>query len=94
MRAFVEPTTVAGSKARPGVLVRAGRLLFHYRNVLFPLVLLALLAGSQPAHPAGAAVDWLDVAGLAVALAGQSLRVAVIGYAYIKRGGKDRKSVV
>lgn len=76
---------------RPRVLVRAGRLLFHYRNVLFALVLLALLAGFRPVHAAGAAVDWLDVAGLVVALAGQSLRVAVIGYAYIKRGGKDRQ---
>jgi protein-S-isoprenylcysteine O-methyltransferase Ste14 len=91
MQAFVEPTAPAGEKARPGILVRAGRLLFHHRNLLFPLVLVALLAGVRPAPPAEGEVDWLNVWGLAVALAGQSLRVAVIGYAYIKRGGKNRQ---
>jgi protein-S-isoprenylcysteine O-methyltransferase Ste14 len=89
--ALVEPTARADSKARPGILVRAGRLLFHHRNLLFPLVLVALLAGVRPAPPAEGAVDWFNVLGLAVALAGQSLRVAVIGYAYIKRGGKNRQ---
>jgi protein-S-isoprenylcysteine O-methyltransferase Ste14 len=91
MGAFVEPSAPAGSKTRPGILVGAGRLLFRHRNLLFPLVLVALLAGVRPAPPAEGAVDWLDVFGLAVALVGQSLRVAVIGYAYIKRGGKNRQ---
>ncbi len=90
-QASVGTTAGTGARARPGLFVRAGRLIFHYRNGLFPVALIALLAGFRPVHPAGTTVDWLDVAGLAVALAGQSLRVAVIGYAYIKRGGKDRQ---
>lgn len=72
----------------PGLAVRIGQWLFRWRNALFPLVLLALLGGFRPDTPAGASVDWLDLVGLGVALAGQALRVAVIGYAYIRRGGK------
>jgi hypothetical protein len=33
----------------------------------------------------------LDIAGVLVALAGQALRVAVIGYVYIARGGKNQR---
>ncbi len=76
--------------ARAPAPVRIGRWLFRFRNAVFPLVLVAILGGIRPARMTGAgAVDWGDLAGLAVALAGQSLRVAVIGYAYIRRGGKD-----
>jgi phospholipid methyltransferase len=35
--------------------------------------------------------NWTDLLGLAIALAGQALRFAVIGYAYIKRGGKNKQ---
>jgi protein-S-isoprenylcysteine O-methyltransferase Ste14 len=71
-------------------LVACGNFLFRYRNGVFPAVLLVLFAAFAPAYPGGSAwLDlWIDVLGFAVALAGQSLRVAVIGYAYIRRGGK------
>ncbi|RME35640.1 MAG: S-isoprenylcysteine methyltransferase [Gammaproteobacteria bacterium] len=74
-------------------LVAYGNFLFRYRNGLFALVLFALLFGLPP-HPFGgdlASDRWLDLIGLLVALAGQGLRAAVIGLAYIKRGGLNKK---
>lgn len=73
--------------------VRLGNLLFHYRNGLFPVVLLALLLGFRPVYPGGSERldNVLDGIGIAVALAGQLLRAAVIGYAYIIRGGRNRR---
>lgn len=70
--------------------IRCGQFLFRYRNAVFPLALLALFAGFRPVYPLGSErLDrWLDLLGLAVALAGQGLRAAVIGYAYIRRGGR------
>ncbi|MGH7709849.1 MAG: methyltransferase family protein [Gemmatimonadaceae bacterium] len=77
----------------PTLLVRYGNFLFQRRNALFPIVLLALLIGLRPVYLAGnERLDALrDVAGVLVALAGQVLRVAVIGYAYIIRGGKNSR---
>ncbi len=76
-----------------GPLVACGNFLFRYRNGLFALVLFLLLFGLPP-HPFGndlARDRWLDLAGWLVALAGQALRAAVIGLAYIKRGGLNKK---
>lgn len=77
----------------PGALVRCGNVFFRYRNALFPAVLAALFFGFRPQYPRGSeSLDNLtDVVGLLVALAGQALRVAVIGYVYIVRGGRDRR---
>jgi len=76
-----------------GPLVRCGNVFFRYRNALFPVVLAALFFGFRPEYPRGS--EWLDnltdVVGVLVAVAGQSLRVAVIGYAYIVRGGRNRR---
>jgi protein-S-isoprenylcysteine O-methyltransferase Ste14 len=64
--------------------------LFRHRNLIFPITLVALLGGFRPVYPLDSETldRWLDALGLAVALAGQSLRAAVIGYAYIQRGGR------
>ena len=72
-------------------MVSAGNFLFHWRNALFPLVFLVVAAVPWPLAPFGdeSADAWMDTAGLALALAGQALRVAVIGLAYIRRGGKE-----
>ena len=77
----------------PSPLVRYGNFLFKYRDALFPAVLLGIFVLSRPRWPAGDARldDLLDLAGFAVALAGQVLRVAVVGYAYIIRGGKNKQ---
>jgi protein-S-isoprenylcysteine O-methyltransferase Ste14 len=81
----------AVSDASP--LVRYGNFLFRYRNALFPIVLVTLIVAFPPEYPRGSERldNLLDLAGILVALAGQSLRVAVIGYVYIARGGRNRR---
>lgn len=73
--------------------IRYGHFLFKRRNLVFPIVLLILLAGLRPVEPLGSArLDfWLDVLGLMVALLGQGIRVLVIGLAYIRRGGRNKR---
>lgn len=74
-------------------VIAYGNWLFKYRNTAFPLVMLVLFIGFKPVLAGGtlAADHWLDLAGLLVALSGQALRAAVIGYAYIKRGGLNKQ---
>jgi protein-S-isoprenylcysteine O-methyltransferase Ste14 len=72
-------------------LVACGSFLFHYRNSLFPVAFLVIVFASMPMAPFGEE-RWdrlLDLVGFVVALSGQLLRGAVIGFAYIQRGGKD-----
>jgi protein-S-isoprenylcysteine O-methyltransferase Ste14 len=70
-----------------------GNWLFKYRNTVFPLMMLALFLGFRPRLAGGSLASDLciDLLGFAVALTGQALRAAVIGYAYIKRGGLNKK---
>lgn len=79
--------------ARPSPAVRVGNVFFRYRDALFPLVLLPLFLLFPLGWPGGGArLDfWMDVVGLVVALKGQAIRAAVIGYVYILRGGRDRQ---
>jgi protein-S-isoprenylcysteine O-methyltransferase Ste14 len=83
----------AGPTPRQPLLVRYGNFLFHHRNTLFPAVLLALFIGFRPEYPrASERLDHLlDLVGILVALAGQALRIAVIGYVYIIRGGRNQR---
>lgn len=70
-----------------------GRWLFRYRNRAFPCVLLGLFVGFRP-HLFRDSLSsdlWLDTAGMLLAIAGQWLRVMVVGYAYIKRGGLNKQ---
>jgi len=74
------------------LLIRYGNFLFKYRNTLFPVVLLILFVLFRPVPYPDAATDWrMDLAGILITLAGQGLRAAVIGLAYIKRGGVNKK---
>lgn len=70
-----------------------GNFLFKYRNGVFPLILLTLLANFRPVEFLGdARADfWLDLIGLSIAFLGQGLRVLVIGLAYIRRGGRNKR---
>jgi protein-S-isoprenylcysteine O-methyltransferase Ste14 len=90
------PASPTDLEARPGytargALVALGRFLFRYRNVVFPVIFLPLILAAPPRYPFGSArADRvLDAFGILLALVGQTLRVLVIGLAYIERGGKD-----
>jgi protein-S-isoprenylcysteine O-methyltransferase Ste14 len=85
--------TVPGIPWSPGWLVRYGNLLFKTRDAVFPLVLVGLLV-LAPMGTMGGDVPssrLVDLLGVLVALTGQALRVAVIGYRYIVRGGRNRE---
>jgi len=70
------------------MLVTIGNFLFRYRNGLFPLAFGLLLWKARPIF-----ADDLVAAlvGFGVAMAGQILRAATIGLAYIIRGGRKRQ---
>lgn len=63
-----------------------GDFLFKRRNAVFPIFLVSLLLAFKPMG-----AEWLALLGFAIALSGQLLRMAVIGFAYIKRGGLNKK---
>ncbi len=75
------------------MIVGIGGWFFKYRNLAFPAALLILFTSLPPVPFMGSAVidAWLDMLGLLLALAGSGLRAWVIGLAYIKRGGLDKK---
>ncbi|PZP91213.1 MAG: hypothetical protein DI587_36170 [Variovorax paradoxus] len=79
--------------ANPAWVQAAGRFIFRYRNAVFPLVLLSLIVvfPPQPAGGSAAGDRMLDAFGALLLLCGQGLRVAVIGYAYIRRGGVNKQ---
>jgi protein-S-isoprenylcysteine O-methyltransferase Ste14 len=69
-----------------------GAFFFKYRNLVFPVVLVLLVLVFGRRSWVGETWDnRLDLIGLAVALAGQTFRAMVIGLAYIKRGGLNKK---
>lgn len=75
------------------ILLSSGRFFFKVRNGMFPALLLLLLIAARPVQFLG--LPGLDVyataAGILLVLAGQAFRLLVIGYAYIRRGGKNRE---
>lgn len=76
------------------LLERCGPFFYRYRTFLLPAAMVFMVAALEPVVPRGSRrLDTLlDLAGFTVALLGQGLRAAVIGYAYIRRGGKDGKA--
>jgi len=74
-------------------LVRIGNFLFHHRNRIFPVFMVGGVLTFRPSffRDSYAADLWLDLAGLAVCMAGQALRVTTIGFDYIRRGGKNQQ---
>lgn len=79
--------------AAESFLVTAGNFLFRYRNAAFPALLIPVVAFFAPVYPWGnERLDhWLDLAVILLALTGEGLRVAVVGLAYIKRGGLNKR---
>ena len=84
---------VAADVAGKSFLIRTGQFFFKYRDVLSPLVFIGLILLTHPRWFRGdMRTDMVsDALGLLLILTGQGLRAAVIGFAYIKRGGKDKK---
>lgn len=74
-------------------VIQCGAFFFRYRNALFPIIFIVVAASSRPAQFLNdPRLDaYVTCLGAVLALMGQTLRLAVIGYAYIKRGGKDGK---
>ena len=91
------PGPVDSPEASPGPFVRwfvrYGEFVFRYRNLLFPAVMGLVFLVFRPVYPhGGAAADrWLDALGVLVGLAGEGVRAAVVGLAYIKRGGLNKR---
>jgi protein-S-isoprenylcysteine O-methyltransferase Ste14 len=66
---------------------------FKWRDLLFPALMLTLAFGTSPRGPnaAGVVTHTGAVVGFLMSMAGQMLRVAVIGLEYITRGGQNRQ---
>jgi protein-S-isoprenylcysteine O-methyltransferase Ste14 len=77
----------------PRFVLAAGNFFFHTRNYIFPLVFVVIALISKPLTLGGSEQTdrWMDLAGIALALLGQAIRVLVIGLAYIRRGGKNKR---
>ena len=75
------------------ILITYGNWLFRERNRVFPVVMLVLFVSFRPRLAGGSLASdlWLDLAGLGISVSGQLLRALVVGLAYIKRGGVDKK---
>ena len=76
-----------------GLFDSVGRFVFGHRNALVPAAMIAFLVLARPRAPFGSELlnVGLEVLGFLVAATGQALRVAVIGFAYIQRGGAKRQ---
>jgi protein-S-isoprenylcysteine O-methyltransferase Ste14 len=74
-------------------MIALGRVVFRYRGVIFPAILIVLLLVAQPVHPLGDDKydAWFDAAGLLVVLLGLAVRAVTIGYEYIVRGGRGKQ---
>lgn len=68
-----------------------GAWFFKHRNALFPVVILLAVADVYPVMLFGNPVvdRWAGWLGAALIVAGESLRLATIGFEYIERGGKS-----
>jgi protein-S-isoprenylcysteine O-methyltransferase Ste14 len=71
--------------------IAIGNFFFHYRNVLFPVILTAgaLLLQPQIIFDSPMADRILGTLGAGMALLGEAVRFVTIGFEYIHRGGKD-----
>lgn len=85
--------TAAPVGGASGAVRAVGHFVFRFRDYLAPLGLVAILVFTHPEHLFGSAAvnDWTDLLGFLIAATGQALRMAVIGYAYIVRGGTNKQ---
>lgn len=74
--------------------VRIGNFFFHYRDRVFPIFVIALFALAAPPTEifgSGTLENVKDLLAFAIAILGLAVRAAVIGFAYIKRGGRLKR---
>lgn len=75
-------------------MLTIGNFFFKYRNQAFPLIIVALFIAFPPTTTvlsSAALEQWKDFLALVIVAAGLVLRSTVIGYAYIKRGGLNKR---
>jgi protein-S-isoprenylcysteine O-methyltransferase Ste14 len=74
-------------------VIAYGNFIFRRRNIVFPIVMVALMAAFVPVMAYGdpAADRGLDLVGYLICTAGQAFRFAVVGLEYIKRGGLNKR---
>ncbi|RDJ03889.1 methyltransferase family protein [Rhizobium grahamii] len=76
------------------LMLKIGTFFFKYRNQAFPLIIAALFISTPPTTTvlgSEALEAWKNSLALLVILIGLLLRATVIGYAYIKRGGLNKR---
>jgi protein-S-isoprenylcysteine O-methyltransferase Ste14 len=75
-------------------IIALGNFLFKYRNFLFPLTLIAIFVALPPSNLfLGSEVleSQKNILAYIIAAIGLLIRASVIGFAYIKRGGLNKK---
>lgn len=75
-------------------MISVGNFLFKYRNQVFPIVIVALFLSAAPATELFGSArleNATDIIAWLVAVSGLTFRATVIGYAYIQRGGLNKK---
>lgn len=75
-------------------LIPIGNFFFKYRNAVFPIFLIAAFVAVPPSPTFLGRRDLeplRDVIAILIMLSGLLLRLSVIGFAYIRRGGKEKK---
>ena len=75
------------------LFITLGKFFFKYRNTLFPIMYLGLFVFTRPGLFLGSVQldKYACALGALLALGGQALRILVIGFAYIIRGGRGGK---
>lgn len=75
-------------------MIKIGNFFFSYRNKVFPIIIIALfMIAFPPLRILGSSnfESVTDVLAVVLAISGLVVRGIVIGYAYIKRGGLQKK---
>ena len=74
--------------------IKIGDFFFKYRNKVFPIMVLSIFAFSIPPHAIFGEhfyEEIKDKLAIFIVFCGLAVRAVVIGYAYIKRGGLNKK---
>ncbi|MBP1860087.1 methyltransferase family protein [Rhizobium herbae] len=75
-------------------MISIGNFLFRYRNQVFPLIIVALFLSAPPATEifGSTTLEYaVEIAAWFIVFLGLLFRATVIGYAYIQRGGLNKK---